>query len=360
LNIRGFGRSGILIQGGANTISGNYLGTDATGTQLAGNQFGVWVYDSPSNLIGGNTPGSRNVISGNLANVVIQYAGSTGNKVQNNFIGVDATGTHAVGNGRYVNDYGVAVESSYNTIGTDGDGVGDDVEGNVISGHTAGSLASAWGVYMSGDHNTLAGNLIGTDVSGTSPIPNVYAVKNVGHNRIGTNGDGLSDELERNVISASIGAGIDNWGANAVIAGNYIGTDRTGTRATDPTGTLTLGNIGGILVRYASVLIGSNADGIHDEAERNVVSGNTGAGIVIYGPEVTGVTVTGNYIGTTKDGDSPLPNTQDGVCIIGSSGNTIGGTAVGAGNTIAYNFRPPDIALLGYDRLAGLYSQAET
>jgi prepilin-type N-terminal cleavage/methylation domain-containing protein len=24
------------------------------------------------------------------------------------------------------------------------------------------------------------------------------------------------------------------------------------------------------------------------------------------------------------------------------------------------NFRPPDIALLGYDRLAGLYSQAET
>jgi hypothetical protein len=26
----------------------------------------------------------------------------------------------------------------------------------------------------------------------------------------------------------------------------------------------------------------------------------------------------------------------------------------------SFNVRPPDIALLGYDRLAGLYSQAET
>ena len=46
-------------------------------------------------LVGGLTPGARNVIPGNSDGVFIRGAGS---KVQGNYIGTDITGTLALGN----------------------------------------------------------------------------------------------------------------------------------------------------------------------------------------------------------------------------------------------------------------------
>ena len=67
-------------------------------------------------------------------------------------------------------------------------------------------------------------------------------------------------------------------------------------------------------------------------AARNVISGNQSGGIVVYSPANL---VEGDYIGTTADGDAPLPNVNG--IVIQSSGNTIGGTDAGAGNVIAGN-----------------------
>ena len=71
--------------------------------------------------------------------------------------------------------------------------------------------------------------------------------------------------------------------------------------------------------------------------EGNVISGNNRYSVLIANPPSTGNMVQGNLIGTQVDGSSPLGNTLDGVRIAGASSNTNGGEAAGTGNTIAYN-----------------------
>lgn len=116
-------------------------------------------------------------------------------------------------------------------IGTNGDGVRDDVERNVISGNQFGIVISDTGTTA----NSVAGNYIGTNASGTAALGNVQdgvALVSGSHlNRIGTDGNGVADAAERNVISGN--AVHDVFLANPgtdenTIAGNYIGTDVSG------------------------------------------------------------------------------------------------------------------------------------
>ena len=65
----------------------------------------VWpavnVDDSANNLIGGATAAARNIISGNAGDgVFVSGASAQGNVISGNYVGVDATGTRALGNGR--------------------------------------------------------------------------------------------------------------------------------------------------------------------------------------------------------------------------------------------------------------------
>ena len=61
-------------------------------------------------------------------------------------------------------------------------------------------------------------------------------------------------------------------------------------------------------------------------------------GIRLDGPTATGNLVEGNYIGTDITGTPPLGNEIDGIIFSNNaSDNTIGGTARGQGNTIAFN-----------------------
>ena len=80
----------------------------------------------------------------------------------------------------------------------------------------------------------VAGNLIGTDWTGTSAIPNDAGIDvRGGGNRIGTDVDGVSDVLERNVISGNIGTGIlinGDAATGTVVQGNFIGVDSSGTQ----------------------------------------------------------------------------------------------------------------------------------
>jgi len=84
-----------------------------------------------------------------------------------------------------------------------------------------------------------------------------------------------SDSVIRGLVINRFGTGVTVGGTveNAVIQGNYIGTNVAGSAA--------LGNDVGVFLSGSpsGVLVGSNLDGINDAAERNVISGNTSAGI---------------------------------------------------------------------------------
>ncbi len=160
--IHSFEDEGIEIDGtlgpaNNNVVKNNWIGIDATGAVSANAGEGILITDGASgNVIGGTGPNDGNVISGNTgAGVLIRdnlIPGTTNNTLQGNLIGTDSTGTLDRGN----TGAGVRIESGAdsNTIGTAG-------AGNVISGNTG------VGIVVDGaDNITIAGNYIGTDVTG--------------------------------------------------------------------------------------------------------------------------------------------------------------------------------------------------
>ena len=82
---------------------------------------------------------------------------------------------------------------------------------------------------------------------------------------------------------------------------------------------------------WSDVTIGGTVAG-----SGNVISANAGAGIGLLSDDQDDL-VEGNLIGTDITGANPLGNATGVLISGGSLDNTIGGTATGAGNTIAYN-----------------------
>ena len=107
-----------------------------------------------------------------------------------------------------------------------------------------------------------------------------------------------------------------------IIAGNYIGTDATGTAA--------ISNCSGIYIWR----VPNNTIGGTDPSARNVISGNSLYGVWLQVSDAN--VITGNYIGTDVTGMAAIPN-QSGIYVLGAANNTIGGTDPGAGNIIAGN-----------------------
>ncbi len=303
--ISGNTRAGINDLGGSDLIAGNLIGTDAAGTVALAN-IGDGIDGSASgDTIVGTASGAGNVISGNTGDGVLLGGGD--NLVAGNFIGTSVSGDAAIGNG----GDGVRIRggSSGNTIGgltaTPGTGAG-----NVISGNTGS------GIYDANGSNWIAGNLIGVSVSGTTALANdgygIFAFSDT----IGGTAAGSG-----NVISGNGLHGIDDAGSN-LIAGNLIGTDISGTVAV-------LGSEGILSVGTGSTIGGTTA------GAGNVISGDSSAGISLY-IGATGNLVEGNKIGTIFDGSAALGNDGDGIDIYARD-NTIGGTTAGAGNVISGN-----------------------
>ena len=339
--ISGNGGPGILIANNtatANLIQGNLIGTNAVGTADLGNSdYGVLIVNGAAmNTIGGTTTAGRNIISGNNSDgVAIFDSATTGNVVQGNFIGTDVSG--AVGLGNLGNGVLIAGGGRSNRIGTNGDGVSDSTESNVIAGNIGRGVLV---VGIGADRNVVAGNFIGTDATGTVGLGNgddgVVVQGGAQFNRIGTDGNGVADDSERNVISGNQGRGvwiIDAGTDSNVVAGNFIGTNAAGTAG------LANGADGVIIEGGAQQnLVGSNADGVGDASERNLLSGNLGHGVRITGAATERNTVAGNFIGTNASGTAALSNGFIGVLIIGgASNNTVGGTTAGARNIISGN-----------------------
>jgi CSLREA domain-containing protein len=319
LVINRFSLNGVEISGASavgNVIQGNFIGTDVTGSNALGNGLhGVSVVRAPGNTVGGTTSAARNVISGNgIFGVGIIFANATGNLVQGNFIGIDVTGTAAVGNG----NSGVSVDDApNNTVGGTAAGTRNIISGNDVDGVLIRNVATG---------NLVQGNFIGTDVTGTAPLGNasdgVHIILGANSNTIGG-----TTAAARNVISgnAANGVGINGIGTSGnLVQGNFIGTDVTGTAA------IGNGNAGVLVGDAANNTIGGTTAGA-----RNIIAGNL-EGVTF--DAAGGNLVQGNYIGTDVTGTFAIGNSV-GVLVIGS-GNTIGGATTGADNTIAFNTGP--------------------
>jgi hypothetical protein len=197
------------------------------------------------------------------------------------------------------------------------------IKGLVING------CGSTGIYVQSDADdvVIEGNFLGPDPTGTSSDP-TNPNDNIGgaspaNLRIG----GLTPAA-RNLISGGddkIGMGTTNGPSGLVIQGNLIGTDVTGTAALPSNGA------GIALKDVTNVTIGGAT-----AAARNIISGNGGVGVWIYGDPTGGSVIAGNYIGVDVTGTQPLGNTASGVQIEAQN-VTLGGSAPGAGNVISAN-----------------------
>jgi Planctomycete extracellular len=145
LIINNFGANGVSVIGNNIIVAGNWIGLTSDGNGGAGNNNGV-VVTGNHNLIGGTKAGDRNVISdSNVRGVLIgSLAGApnaTDNTVSGNYIGLNAAGTAALGNGndgiRVQN--GTAVTNQLpgrNTIGGTAPGAGNVVAASGAEGIT--------------------------------------------------------------------------------------------------------------------------------------------------------------------------------------------------------------------------------
>jgi hypothetical protein len=81
-------------------VLGNYIGTNAAGTAAIPNGFGIEIQGATGNVIGSVGSG-RNIISGNTDDgISLNNIPVTGNnQIAGNYIGTNAAGTAALGNG---------------------------------------------------------------------------------------------------------------------------------------------------------------------------------------------------------------------------------------------------------------------
>ena len=165
---------GIMLANGAsgNNIRGNYIGVDASGDARLLTQIGIYLNESPNNTIGGTAAGEGNVVSGNnQIGIYVVYAGSVGNVIQGNTIGLNAARTAAAANG--TTGVEIIVDASNNTVGGTAAGAA-----NVISGNTGrgvqiragtGNAILVNSIYGNGGIGIDLGNDNATANDGTKP-----------------------------------------------------------------------------------------------------------------------------------------------------------------------------------------------
>ena len=113
---------------------------------------------------------------------------------------------------------------------------------------------------------------------------------------------------------------------SAAIKGNYIGLLPDGETA----------GPNGIGIQLRSSQSGNSLGGTNP-ADRNVISGNTGDGVVV--DNTAPVVITGNFFGTDSSGTAAVPNGGHGLHLAGGPGSTVGGGTAGAGNLLSGNLR---------------------
>ena len=245
VQVRGFCCTGANNSISGNLIQGNYIGVTAQGDKaLRNGREGVDVSTSggdsfiSNTLVGGTAAGAGNVISGNAFNgVFIGSFSTTATTVQGNRIGTSADGMTAIPNG----GDGVRIDlGNNNVIGGSAPGAGNLISGN---GTVESGLGHGNGISVGSSNNIIQGNLIGTDATGTGPLPNlddgIFGGRNTTVGGIGAG--------ERNVIAFNGLRGISNGGTLGTsnsYRGNSIHSNGTSGSPFGPGLGIDLGPIG--------------------------------------------------------------------------------------------------------------------
>jgi pentapeptide repeat protein len=253
--------AGFILQ---TVVRNNFIGVDPAGTVIRGNGGnGIAITNAQLNTV------AANVISGNSGEGIGIYGfRSTGNIIQGNYVGTNASGTAAIANtasGIYMRRAGQ-----------------NSIVGNVVSGNTgfAGIAICGTPTFCGGgtdtglssdaSGNVITGNIIGLTAAGTDPLRNAgYGVSLDGAPNTKVGGSAAGDG---NVISSNGPAGVVIFGTGAdgnLVRGNYIGTDVSGTLDRHNNGP-------GVTIPQGSNNIISGADA---GVAPNVIMFNTGFGI---------------------------------------------------------------------------------
>jgi hypothetical protein len=285
---------GLRVNSSGNTIRGLFFSFSENGVEINGNansvvhcsliqnyNAGVLVTGS-GNTIGGTSSNDRNLISGNFGTGVdITGPAATNNVVLGNYIGVAGDGTSQLGN----HSSGVSI--------------GDGASGNAVGGTSPGA------------RNVIAGN--GHRSAQNTPVGSHVALG-------GRNNRVLGNSIGLDALGAPMGgeakSGVEVTGFDNVVGGAEPGA----------------GNVISDLTAYAFATSNRPA-GIR--ITQTVLPGNVFE-------ETTGIVIRGNKIGTDLSGTAPIANTRgivvDDFFFDSAAHNvTIGGTAPGEGNVIAFN-----------------------
>ena len=292
---------GILMAGNNNLVTGSYVGVNAAGSTAVGNgDHGVDI-DGNNNRVGGPVVSERNVLSGNGFGGV-RVSSGTGNLIEGNYAGTDETGIVGLDGGA------ITVESDQNTV-----------RDNLSSSNFV-------GISVLGDENTVQGNTVGTRVGGVGSLPNSTGIRVFGgdRNEIGGPGDGEGNLASGNTFS---GVSLSSLAGDAAeendVQGNVIGLSALGTPLPN--------NDGVTIVQSHDNTIGGEPD-----ETGNVISGNASDGVTILFNSRDNK-VQGNWIGTDKNG-ADRGNGASGVKINDAADNRVGATSgQNLANVIAHN-----------------------
>ncbi|MGH8099799.1 MAG: beta strand repeat-containing protein [Chthoniobacterales bacterium] len=190
----------ILIDGDSVTVQGNYIDTNAAGTAGLGSaNRGIQVEEGSNSIIGGSSPGAGNVI-GTWRETGIEVGDinfPNPATVQGNLVGTNATGTATINTAG--GSYGIRVAGSGPNI---------VIADNLISGTGDGIFIDCCSPVAT----QISGNKIGTDITGTMPIPNGCSGIAV---TSGTGAIGGTNAGEGNIIAFN--------GAQGVVVENVFG-----------------------------------------------------------------------------------------------------------------------------------------
>ncbi|PKP03625.1 MAG: hypothetical protein CVU11_07725 [Bacteroidetes bacterium HGW-Bacteroidetes-6] len=301
-------------------ITTGYINIDATSQQTnqgntnpAGYEIvlkkGSGTYDYPIMLVSPGNSVKGFIIQGFNYGIMIYNSTATGNTISQNYIGTNYSATAAAS---LPNQYGIAITNGAS---------GNTISGNIISGNIISGIA-----ITGSTGNTIKKNRIGTDSLGTTAIPNNFgvALQDASSNTIGSTTTG-----EFNLISGNTTAGIVIDGlpsTNNQIFGNRIGSNIDGTDS--------LPNETGIILSYAS----NTTIGGSSYKHRNIISGNSGSGIVLNGTGTRNNYIKGNFIGADISGVLPLSNYAGITITSNANHNFIGGTGMAERNIISGNY----------------------
>jgi hypothetical protein len=276
---------GIFITGPSaqgNIVQGNFIGIDAAGINPLGNLGrGVAIHYASNNLVGGSQPGAGNLIAGNRASGVRIMAGSTGNIVQKNWIGINAQGQMKRGEwpepGILSNARAVQIRGDRNYV----------VE-NILAG------------------NTFDGVLL-FDGTGVDLFPDGFPTGNVIYKNTIV-GNGL------NGIGAQVG--INNWfGSNSIFGNALLGINLSsyaleGVQANDPgdgdTGTNGFQNfpvLTSAVVNGSQTIVSGTLDSLPSSGYAIELFANTACNVLGHGEgryPLGGVTVTTDATGAAS------------------------------------------------------------